>query len=302
MTVKNQHHVPKFYLNHFAFNSGHIWVYDKTKQNCFTSPTEKVACGRYFYDNQRIDEKDNKEQYLENYYSNFESKFAPIYAKFLIDISKSDSYEIAQSIKSDLANYLVIQIDRSIEHREESHQLTIEIYNQLKDKGFSDVQLIELGFGNEIFDKKELHIDSIVAGNEMRATLSEILQEHIWLIFKNLTNQSFYTSDCPVVRKSHLSNEYVSEDGYASPGIEIAFPLNPYYILVLCDREYFFKNELFDGTLCKMDSIENVEYYNSLQVISSYRQVFSSERSFGLIEQMLKETPSAFDLNRKRIG
>lgn len=159
-----------------------------------------------------------------------------------------------------------------------------------------------MGFENGNFDKKALHLESIITGNEMRVTLSEILCEHIWIIFKNESPHSFYTSDHPLVKFGHIKDEMKSNEGYGSPGIEIAFPINPNYILVMLDREYFNKFSLQENMVTKITSTDHVKYFNSLQVVSCYRQVFSESNNFKIIEEIQEKFPSAFDLNRKRTG
>lgn len=302
MKVKKQHFVPRFYLKHFVSEENKIWVFDKDEKKSFPSSINNVACEGYFYDDQNIDNEKNTEQYLENLFAEYESRIAPKYTELLKKIKRSNEYELSLNDKSIIAGYLVTQIDRTKEHREEAYQFTLETYNQLKEKGFTEEQLIQMGFDTNQFDKKELHLESIIAGDGMRETLVEILMEHIWIIYKNETSHSFFTSDRPIVKNGHIKDKFISNEGYASPGIEIAFPLNPQYILILCDRDYFSKYEYLDGKISLLSSFENVKYYNSLQVISCYRQIFSDEHKFGIIEEILRNTPTAFELNRKRIG
>jgi hypothetical protein len=277
-------------------------VYDKDLKKSYSSKVNSIACEGYFYDDERLDKEKDKVQYLENLYSEIETNFAPYYIGFLESLNKSDSFEISPNDRSAIANYLVTQIDRTKEHREEAYQFTIEIYNQLKEKGFSQKQLKQMGFENGNFDKKELHLESIITGNEMRDTLSEILNEHIWIIFKNDSSHSFYTSDHPLVKYGHIKDEMKSNEGYGSPGIEIAFPINPRYMLVMLDREYFNKFNLQENKVTKITSADHVKYFNFLQVVSCYRQVFSESDNFKIIEEIQEKFPAAFDLNRKRTG
>jgi hypothetical protein len=301
MKVKNQHYVPRFYLKLFAFEKTKIWVYDKSTKSQFISSILNIAADNYFYDDVELDKKHNKEQYLENLYSEIEDKFAHNFNPILESIKHSDNFEISKNDRQIIANYLVTQIDRTKEHREETYQFTVELYNQLKDKGFNEDQLIKLGFETDQFNEKELHLESIISGNEMRETLAEILFEHIWVIFKNETKCNFYTSDVPIVKHGHLSGENRSEEGYGSPGIEIAFPLNPKYLLVLFDREYFYDMENWDGKILSLKKLENIEYYNSMQVALSYRQIFSNSNNFDTAKEMLKSNPELSNLQRKRI-
>lgn len=302
MKVKNQHFVPRFYLKHFTSKKGQIYVYDKELKKQFQSPIDKVACEGYFYDHKLLDSKKNKEQFLESYYSEIESKTSPFYDNFIESIRTGSFQTVSINDRRKLSDYLVTQIDRTKEHREETHQITDELYKQLIAKGFTTEDLIHFGFDKDHYDSKEQHIESILLGDELRETLSEILFDHIWILYKNGTTYPFYTSDNPIVKHAHIKDDLISNDGFGSPGIEIAFPLSPDYILVMADREYFEEYEDLDGKIILIDNLENIKYYNSLQVTSSYRQILSNMNDFYMVEEIFKIAPEAFTLKRKRIG
>jgi hypothetical protein len=302
MTVKNQHFVPRFYLNQFCFKENKIWVYNKVKRKSFSTSTENVACEKYFYDNKEFDMEKSTSQFIEKSYSEIESRFAPFYNQFINKLMSSLDFEVALKDRKIIADYLVTQIDRTREHIEETYQFTNEIYNQLKEKGFSEDQLFMFGFDKNEFDKKELHLESILAGDEMLNTFSEILSDHIWTIYKNDTSLTFYTSDQPIVKNGHIKDDFYSNEGYGSLGFEICFPLSPQYILILYDREYFNNSEYLDGMVSNIQAIENVAFYNSLQDGLSYRQIFSKENDFEIVNKIVLESPSSFNLDRKRIG
>jgi hypothetical protein len=302
MKVKNQHFVPRFYLKHFISNKGQINVYDKDLKKQFASPIEKVACEGYFYDSEALDSKKNQGQPLETFYSEIESNTSPFYDNFIMSLKNGDLNIISTHERQKISDYLVTQIDRTKEHREETDQIINELYNQLILKGFTADNLKHSGLSKDQINSKELHLNSILNGDKLRQTLSLILFKHIWIIYKNVTSQPFFTSDNPVVRYDHLKDDYVSNYGFGSPGIEIAFPLCPDYILVMADREIFQEYENLDGKVIQLDNLENIKYYNSLQVTSSYRQVFSQKDDFYMVEELFKIAPESFNLKRKRIG
>lgn len=289
MTVKKQHFVPKFYLKNFSSNKKNIWVYDKKTNNKFVSSINDIACERFFYDDEILDEIFDKTQHLEIEYSKLESETAPFFQTFLTNISSNDNYKISSEDRKTIANYLVSQIDRTKEHREEVARFTVEIYDKLQEIGISQAQLFQMGFDVEHIDKKELHLESIIAGIERRDSFAELLTDHIWMIYKNETDQSFYTSDNPLVKYGHIKDNLKSNEGYISPGIEIAFPLNPVYILILCDREYFYNYEHLDNSISPINSLSNIKFYNSLQINSCYRQIYSQENKFNLAEEIFKK-------------
>jgi hypothetical protein len=299
--VKNQHYVPRFYLKNFTNSDDKIFVFDKTSDKVFQTAVENIACENYFYDNDRLKTEFQEEQYLEKFYSSIESEFAPFYTDFITKVESKEWDKITKEDKKAFASFLVLQIDRTKEHREMSRQSYSIMKEQLFEKGFTQQQLIDFGFELENPDPKDLHIESILLGEEMRDTLAEILENHIWILIENNTNQPFFTSDNPIAKIANIKEDHISYDGYASEGIEIIFPLNSKYLLVLCEREYFKNLEKIENSKLIITDIENINYYNSLEIIRSYRQVFSCEDSFKIIPELKKVNPESFKMNRKRI-
>lgn len=299
--VKNQHFVPRFYLKNFTDSNDKIFVYDKTTYKVFQTAVENVACENYFYDSVRLETEFKEKQYLEKFYSSIESEFAPFYLDFVSKIESKEKDKITEEDKKTFANYLVLQIERTKENREIIRQIYSVLKEQLIEKVFTKQQLIDFGFELENPDPKDLHIESILLGDKMRNTLVKILENHIWILVENNTNQPFFTSDNPIVKIANIKDEYTPYDGYASAGIEIIFPLNGKYLFVICEREYFKKLEIIENSKLTTDCIDNVNYYNSLEIIRSYRQVFSCEDSFKIISEVKKVNPESFIMNRKRI-
>lgn len=75
MKVKNQHYVPRFYLNFFSNNSK-LWCFDKTNSKNFETNINKIASEKYFYDDALIDQLTG-EQTLEKTLSEMENDLAP---------------------------------------------------------------------------------------------------------------------------------------------------------------------------------------------------------------------------------
>jgi len=299
--VKTQHYVPRFYLKNFTNSDNKIFVYDKSTDKVFQTAVENIACENYFYDSDRLETEFQEEQFLEKFYSSFESEFAPFYLDFITKVESKEKDKISEKDKKVFSNFLVLQIDRTKEHREMSCQSYSVMKEQLIEKGFTKQQLIDFGFELENPDPKDLHIESILLGDKMRDTLTEILEKHIWILVENNTKQPFFTSDNPIAKIANIKDEYFSYDGYASEGIEIIFPLNSKYLFVLCEREYFKHLEKIENSKLMITDIENVNYYNSLEIIRSYRQVFSNNDSFKIIPELKKVNPESFKMDRKRI-
>lgn len=299
--VKTQHYVPRFYLKNFRNSDNKIFVYDKATDKVFQTAVKNIACENYFYDSDRLKTEFQDEQLLEKFYSSFESEFAPFYIDYITKVESKEKDKITGDDKKAFADFFVLQIDRTKEHREMSRQSYSLMKEKLIEKGFTKQQLIDFGFGSENPDPKDLHIESIILGDEMRDSLREILENHIWILIENNTNQPFFTSDNPIAKIANIKNEHISYDGYASEGVEIIFPLNSKYLLVLFEREYFKYLEKIENSKLTITDIENVNFYNSLEIIRSYRQVFSNNDGFKIIPELKKVNPESFKMNRKRI-
>lgn len=299
--VKTQHYVPRFYLKNFMDSNERIWVYDKKNKSTFNPSILNIACENFFYDNDTVDLAFDEEQYLEKYYSSKEAEFAPLLLEFITKLESGEINVITSNDRDNFANYLVLQIDRTKEHREESIQSYQVIIKQLRVKGFTEDQIKEFGFDEEEISPKGLHIESILTGFKMDKTFIDILKNHIWLVFKNETSQPFYTSDNPIVKKAHIIDKFFSYEGYASLGIEIVFPISPKFILVLCEREYFKESENLENMKISLSDINFINYYNSLQVVKSYRQVYATTNSFEIVKDLLLKMPNSFDIDRKRV-
>lgn len=301
--VKTQHYVPRFYLRYFTNSDKKIFVYDKNNDKIFETAVDNIASENFFYDSDIIKSEVVGEQYLEKFYSSIESEFAPFYLDFITKIESEANYKISKEDRYIISNFLAFQIDRTKEHREILSQLAFALKNQLIEKGwFSEQQLIDRGFDMNNLDPKDLHIEGLLLGDEMRQILSDTLNKHIWILCENNTNLPFLTSDNPIAKIANIQDEYVSYGGFASKGIEIIFPLNSRYLLAFCEREFFKALEVYENKRLAITDISQVQYYNALEITGSYRQVFSCENNFDNITELRKVYPEAFDINRKRIS
>lgn len=124
---------------------------------------------------------------------------------------------------------------------------------------------------------------------------SQIIRKHIYLIGINDTDKPLFTSDHPVVQYPHLGL-----NGINSPGIEIAFPINNKAILIMKEKSHFYKFAKLDGNLFPL-TLNDVNFYNQLQVYGSNRFVFCSENQFDLVEEICRNNPDVSSSNKTRI-
>ncbi len=328
--VKNQHYVPKSYLKYFANSKEQLWVYDKELDRKFPANINKVASEGYFYDIpydevQSAMTQEDKEKVLEilseaNFASELEMKHAVeqsvekffseqiegdfkkildgIRARYKMMVSPFNSQVLSQNECQQLSLMLAFQIVRSkefrqsfIESKKSMTQAMVDIFASSIDKEYKPGSLT----ASQKHEFESLEHAAIIFG-ELPLRLADVLASHIWFIGVNKTEQPFYTSDHPIVKRAHYQDPILGTSGYGSEGIEIAFPISNELILILAERS--FHNGLLGAErhFIPMVDVQNIVYYNSLQVYQSNRQIYCIDDKFDLIKQMRdKEGP----LNRK---
>lgn len=136
----------------------------------------------------------------------------------------------------------------------------------------------------------KLQHSMMILDPETAIHIAETLVEHVWVICVNKTDIPFFTSDDPVVRIPHKKDKFISHSGFASEGIEIAFPISSKLMLCMFDKKCY--GHIFqDRQFWIMDDTEEVKYYNMYQVINSYRCVFAVENDFEFAKQYCEEHP-----------
>lgn len=136
----------------------------------------------------------------------------------------------------------------------------------------------------------KLQHNMMILDPETTIHIAEILVEHVWAMCVNKTDIPFFTSDDPVVRIPHKKDEFISHSGFASEGIEIAFPISSTLMLCMFDKKSY--GHIFrDRQFWVMEDTEEVKYYNMHQVINSYRCVFAVENDFEAAKQYCEEHP-----------
>ncbi len=201
-----------------------------------------------------------------------------------------------------LCDFLMLQIIRTKENREDMRQSATQFKNFLMQSGlFTDqmAEVLSLDTENSI---KKSHLELILFDTEFKIRLIDILNRHIWMIFKNTTTMPFYTSDHPVVKYPHRIREERSDTGYKSEGIEIAIPLSTTHLLVLVERTLFKHYEQYENEVLELNDMRHVTFYNSLQVLQSYRTLLCCENRFDLATEMVDTNPHLRKLDRERLG
>lgn len=327
--VKNEHYVPRRYLRRFANNKA-FFVFDKEKNQVRPGSIEDYASERYFYDvdfealkadklkrdpdfvfDPEIEElmKEVDEQHIEKWFGdNVETwLFDPI-DKVISSYVMANPQNIEKIEALDdndlcfLSLYITLQMVRSKEFRKYLVELNERVPLLLmkksairnNDEGMWEyLNNVKLKLPNKNHEKL-LHAQFLMDEDNI-VHIAELLLNKIWVIGYNQTEEDFITSDAPVVRYGHLGKH-----GLNSPGIEIMFPISPKLIICIREPEYFWFDLDSHKHFVKVDA-EEVSYYNSFQVLQSYRYVFGKTAKFDKVSDIIKRRPELKDINREKI-
>jgi hypothetical protein len=122
------------------------------------------------------------------------------------------------------------------------------------------------------------------------STVGRAFFNHTWVVGVNKTQQPLYTSDQPVVRFAHIDDPNLSNEGFASPGIEVAVPLDSDHILIMRDAKAPGGETANDGSIEDLNE-DRVEAYNHMQVEQSRRQTYCRDDKFDLASEMCAADP-----------
>lgn len=338
--TKKEHYVPQCYLKNFVNENERIAVFDKKLLQSRLQRTTDIAMENYFYDIDFDDlmnkinsvdkekmQSDIKEIAGINNWDKINSILSDkkhiekqffchieaVYSQLLKNIiSKSyngntwvinNCFSMSAEEKDLLSFFISIQIIRTKTFREELGQIIEKTYQALAYKSqMNDIDSLP----KEAFEVKanedfvKLQHSAMILDPEITIQMADVLSNHIWVMYVNKTSNLFYTSDNPITKIPHKSNQYMSYSGYNSEGIEILFPISPTLLLAMYEKTTFEK--LYeDRKFLSITNIEDVDYFNKAQLASSFRCIFSKNNSFDLAKKLCQQYPQLTD-NSNRVS
>lgn len=318
--VKNQHLVPQSYLRRFADAREMIWVFDKVQRRSFQSNIRGVASGRGFYDfsaevmqelhdhlahvpEAKLPAEARKRlldaQFVEHELSDLEDQFKGTLDDVLRVVEETGTFTSVH--QQQLAYCVTRQFLRGHTFRAKHIEGSKKLLNEL-----SQV-LLAMKFGPDAVGSVEV---SIPAGQEsyeharmmynpqlLTTYIGILLHNYFWHIGVSRTCVPLYTSDDPVVMRSHLD---ATAYGIGSLGMELMFPLSPRHVLILAEKQV---HAHMSATHLRTTELgrEHVSYYNSHQVNQSYRQVYCPLSRFDLAADLCARQPSICQPTRERV-
>jgi hypothetical protein len=327
--TKKQHYVAQSYLRRFTSDGKNLYVFDKFAKSSF-GPTSvvNVAHENYFYDF-HDEEVLTAASAAKLDLQSAEKALAVLDGEFnrvievAINFAKGATPAPTPEQRMKMALCAAIQLIRTRDFRDEVVESMEEMGRAVGDS-FLKLAKPELASQVEVEFKFKKDSISLLHGKflwnpEFIGQVAAALCNHIWVIGVNETATPLITSDSPVVRRAHKSEEPFipradsgplykraidiaiesSRPGIESEGVEIIFPLSPDCVLIFLERSYFKTLEDKDGRRFALNDAK-VDELNRLQVIQSYRQVYSRSDDFMFAHKVCREHPDACSRQREK--
>ncbi len=298
-----QHYIPQCYLKNFSENESFVFVYSKkNKKKGYAQAISKTACLDYFY---AIPEKYIKKKLLPEVNSNFIEKIIlannieSLYSDLLIKIIQAAAIwnrqnnlgNIFTEKERDLfAALIAIQYMRMPNIRDmywsaekKVQKETDEIVAAMK-KTYSEIDCSEAMEHNHEEDfapvfHAELFLDEDIISNIQAQIIKKNWIYHISNI------GAVYTSDNPILLKSHLQNQTPFYENFGMKGVEVIFPISKNIILTIWDEELFTEKK-FDNNKFKLLTDKQLRQYNFYQYLCANDEIYSSNNDFKLIDKL----------------
>lgn len=255
-----------------------IWRFDKPLQTSVLSHVQSVAFQTKLYDFEALN---GTTLSLENFLSKIEGDFC----KSLLSVCSNPSPLNLLNHKVNMAYFVSLQLVRTPSLWRVMRDIEATTKELLKDDAIELPELKE----NDI---KRLQAIQII---DYTPYYADILLNLKWILIQNEFSYKypFWISDNPVFRFRGKGDD--KAPGLLDRGVEIYMPLNPQFVLLICDPDLY-----FDVGPKLLVGPEFIRFFNSQQVVHSLRSIFSPLDDFKLARELLKAEPELSDPNRQR--
>lgn len=297
--VKYQHYVPRFYLEGFQSRSAKLWCYDKMLDRAYQQSPDRLGGERLFYDLPEAERRIGIPQFLEKWFNPLEADAASALKTWRHRLAAGEEFSPTREELAIMARFMAVQELRTPKSRKAAVEIasmaaTVSFYNYLGEKRPDLAEKIGNPFEEIQFElPKEswtyTHAKTLI-DIPLIEEIAAILLSHIWFVSENTTQWTHYTSDHPVIKFAHAKHPIRTMSGLRSRGIQIMYPLSPKHCLNLLERTFWKRYEPLDGKVFRQPlTRENVEFYNSSQVVQSARFIYCQQDAFDLVRDMCRE-------------
>jgi hypothetical protein len=280
-----------------------MYCFDKVADKSHPITTKAAAQEPHFYEipSGSFEDKDIEVPVntVENALSTVERYWAPLHANL---IKSADTGKISASLTIEYAPFLIMQWMRTKTFRDMIHEMSQRSLQSISD------DLVELNFPGAGKPKVTLGDTGMSARQSQMIfdpvavnRMSDDLERHYWIVGINKSKHLFFTSDHPVVRRGNITKGGRPQVGIRDKGFEFVFPLDSRHVLLILEREHFAKWRQHDNKGLLLTE-EQVQDYNSLQVLRSSQRVYCAEDDFALARSVCSSCPEIRDPKRPRIN
>lgn len=318
MRAELQHYVPRFLLRRFGTGKkDRLHVYDKHSGNRFVLAAKKAAAENNFYDFQF----DGENLTIEPGLAALESKAAAVISKIItrrqLDLSSIEE-------RATLSQFFAVQAVRTRAALEQWRHMGLLLKDRLQEWGVKHTDLFEEEdprLGDEENQERVFIAKSILRAPE---DYGPYIAAKTWLLLETDRKHPYIIGDHPLVLHNMRDTGSRGNIGFAVEGIELYFPLSPNLVLAMwcATHEQMLRDGMqklagqsikstlfrdlyptaYEGVAGMVRAIDsgqpwqgtpdNTLFFNSLQVLSAERFVFSANGEFSLVDDMIRKNPA----------
>ena len=264
------HYVPQFYFRNFSGNNS-IGVYNFDRKRFVDEDSISSVAGQDF-----LYGKDND---LEDWFRNLESKWAPIIKSMLV----SETLPVDSTEYTYLLMFVYLSDVRTAEKADDYKKSTLEEAKRIVTmiSAQDDIDLTD-----DDMEGLDVKIDrpnlSYIQG---MPDMIKIIADLCPLIIVNESEIGFLTSDNPVAKynKWFMERNYQHPYGFGHIGFQCFVPLSPRICFCLYD-DTVYKNQFSDKNRVRLYKNNNVEELNKLFIQNSYTEIYYAKESRGWLE------------------
>jgi len=303
--VKNEHYVPQGYLRNFASDDGRLFVYDKFDKKSFQTNVKNVGGETHFYESKQLDDTLGVEQAMEKMLGGIESYSLPSINQVTEEVRQGTLTVLENEHRVRMTVFMVMQFVRTKDIRltvSEANAKMVQALLECYPGGHRSEELERLLPGNADEEIRRNEHLRMILEPELIQKVARILYGLIWLLVKNSTPYSFYSSDNPVVKQGTTENHpMINSHALGAKGIQVFLPLSSDCLLWMCERSHFRERESRDGTLFPVSEVEHVFAFNQYQARDSYRQIYCERDQFDVVREMMEAFPEIADPDADRV-
>jgi hypothetical protein len=260
---KNQHYIPKFYLRNFSFqnNRKQIGVYDIN--NCIYVQRGKLktqGSEDFYY---------GKDGELENRLSEIEIHLANAINNI---IETSELPKKGTEYYQSLLFFTSITALRS--------PVFLDMMKGMNNSMKNELNKLDPNFKN-FHDINKLDDETLI---QLLLSMSSKVSEIIWdleiKLLINNTNTAFISSDFPIIKYNQFleKKNIASKTGYGLIGLQIIFPINDKFSIILFDSSIYKVGNKRDKFLL-INNQKDIDSLNTLQFINCLTTIYFNEKT-----------------------